>query len=314
MRDADHRARSFMTDQHGLITTAQAHGLGLTANDVAHRVERGEWTWRTPRVLAGVAAAPSPHQALLTLVLDAGAGSALSHTDALTHWGVGGLPSGRPHVVRHRDRLDHKVRGATLHEVRFLPWEQVRMLEGIPVVQPSLALLQIAGLPSIHTARLARAIDTAWNLRLVTYDTLKAVDRQMSRQGRRGLVRFRELVEERGPAYVPPASGLESRFAKILRDAGRPEMRRQIDCGSDARWIGRVDFRAVDCPLIAEVQSERFHHGLTAERDDMDRLAGLHQAGFVVVEIVEEHLFHSPAKVLAVVDAGRQRALHRRAA
>ena len=92
-------------------------------------------------------------------------------------------------------------------------------------------------------------------------------------------------------------------------------MRRQTDCGgNDERWIGRVDFRAVDCPLIIEVQSERFHRGLTVEDDDRRRLGGLEHAGFVVLEVVEEHLFHDPAHVVAQVQQGRQQALARRAA
>jgi very-short-patch-repair endonuclease len=75
-----------------------------------------------------------------------------------------------------------------------------------------------------------------------------------------------------------------------------------------------VDFLAEDCSLVAEVQSERFHRGLLLEQDDERRLTGLRRGGFEVVEIVEEDLFHAPAKVLAKVDEGRRRALFRRAA
>jgi very-short-patch-repair endonuclease len=166
----------------------------------------------------------------------------------------------------------------------------------------------------VPTGRLERAIDAAWSDRLVSHATLSAVDRLMSRQGRRGLVRFRELVEERGPGFVPPASNLESRFAQVLRDHGRPPMRRQVDTGTDERWIGRVDFRALDCPLIVEVQSERFHRGLLVEEDDRRRLSALADAGFVVAEITDQDLFHDVGAVLEKVDDGRHRALLRRAA
>jgi very-short-patch-repair endonuclease len=157
-------------------------------------------------------------------------------------------------------------------------------------------------------------MDAAWSDRLVTSSTLTAVDQRMSRQGRRGLTRFRELVEERGPAYTPPASNLEARFHEILARHNRPDMRRQVDCGDDERWIGRVDFKAVDCPLVAEVQSERFHRGLLPEEDDRRRLADLRAAGFVVVEVVDEWLFHDVPRVLEVVDAGRAQATRRAAA
>jgi hypothetical protein len=314
MHDHDQRLRHLTSLQHGLITSSQARGVGVTSSQLAHRVRRGELRWITPRVLQLVGTPELPVHRLLLPVLDAGPGSALAAGAALEHWGVRGFVGEHPRVVRLRDHLDHKVCGATVHEVRYLPWDLVRTLDGVPVVNPSLALLQLAGLPSVHTGRLARAMDAAWSDRLVTYSTLTAVDQRMSRQGRRGLTRFRELVEERGPAYTPPASNLEARFREILARHNRPDMRRQVDCGSDERWIGRVDFKAVDCPLVAEVQSERFHRGLLPEEDDRRRLADLRAAGFVVVEVVDEWLFHDVPRVLEVVDAGRAQATRRAAA
>jgi very-short-patch-repair endonuclease len=314
MDDADDRTRSITELQHGLITAAQAHGVGLNADAVAHRVDAGDLRWLTPRVLQLVGTPTSPVHRLLTPTLDAGAGAALSCGAALEHWGVRGFVGEHPHVIRHRDQLDHRVRGAQLHEVRFLPWRLVRILDGVPLVSPSLALLQLAGERSVATGRLERAIEAAWADRLVAHATLVAVDQLMSRQGRRGLQRFREIVEVMGPRFQPTGSNLESRFAQLLRDHGRPAMRRQVEIGDATRWIGRVDFLAEDCSLVAEVQSERFHRGLLLEQDDERRLTGLRRGGFEVVEIVEEDLFHAPAKVLAKVDEGRRRALFRRAA
>jgi hypothetical protein len=213
------------------------------------------------------------------------------------------------HVIRHRDMGDHRVDGATVHEVRYLPRSEIRTLEGIPLVSPSLALLQLSGLRSVGTSRLARAIDAAWSDRLVTYTTLSTIDRCMSRQGRRGLVRFRELVQERGPNYVPPASNLEGRFAEILARGGLPAMRRQVDCSGEEGWIGRVDFRDLEIPLVVEVQSERFHRGLTAERSDLERIGRLRSSGMEVLEISDEDLFHHSPDVLARVTDARARAL-----
>ena len=172
-----------MAAQHGLITSDQAHGIGLTTDDIAHRVERGEWIRLTRRVLASRSSTPTNLRRLLVHVLDAGSGSALSHTACLAHWGVRGFVDTPVHAVRHRQHLDHPVRGATIHEVRYLPWDLVRTLEGIPVVMPSLGLLQIAGMPSVHTDRLARAIDAAWSDRLVSHDSLMTVADRMSREG-----------------------------------------------------------------------------------------------------------------------------------
>ncbi len=63
-----------------------------------------------------------------------------------------------------------------------------------------------------------------------------------------------------------------------------------------------------------EVQSERFHRGLVPEEVDRERIARLELAGFEVLEVVEEDLFHHPEEVIARVDDARGRAARRQAA
>ncbi len=300
--------------QHGLATSRQAHDAGMTSDGLAYATERGRLERLTPTLLRVAGAPATEHQRLLAHVLDAGPRAALSHTSALALWGVRGFVDGPIHVIRHRDEGDRPARGTVLHEVRSLPADAIRTLDSIPVIVPALALLQLAGMPDCRLGRLGRAIDAAWTDRLVSYESLNGWDRRMSKQGRRGLRAFRTLVEERGPAYTPPASNLEARFEAILRDAGRPPMRRQVDTGDGDRWIGRVDFRDHPLPVIVEVQSERFHRGLTAEQDDRDRIAALERAGFEVVPVTDVDVFHHPQSVLDRVDAARARAARRLAA
>jgi hypothetical protein len=312
MDDARTRIRTVAAHQHGLLTSQQARAAGLGQGGIRHAVRSGWLERLSPRVLRVRGSAPTTAQRLLAHVLDAGPRAALSHTTALSHWGVRGFVATPVHIVRHRDEGDRPGRGVVLHEVRALPVDGVRLLDGIPVVVPPLALLQLAGMPDCHPARLARALDAAWSDRLASYRSLTAWDRRMARQGRRGLRVLRALVQERGPAYVPPASNLEARFQAILQRAGRPPMRRQVDTGDGAAWIGRVDFRDEELPVVAEVQSERFHTALTAVEDDRTRLAALRAAGFEVIEVTDSEVFHHPEAVVARVDAARARA--RRAA
>jgi hypothetical protein len=314
MNDHDRRVRHLAAQQHGLITAAQARGIGLSSSSLAHRVAMGDLRWLSQRVLAIEGTPDTELQRVLFVALDAGPGSALSHTTALAHWGVRGFLLEPVHVVRHRAQHDHPVPGAHLHEVRFLPRREVRTLEGVPVVSPSLALLQVAGLASVSTSTLARAIDAAWSDRLVSPSSLAAIDAMMSRQGRRGIVRFRQLVEERGPGYIPPASNLEARFASLLDRAGLPRMQRQVDCSSEEGWIGRVDFRDLTEPFVVEIQSERFHRGLTAQRADRDRIERLDRSGLEVLELSDTDLFLRGPQAIARVQEARARAARRRAA
>jgi hypothetical protein len=280
--------------------------MGASSRQLDHLVRSGMLGWSTPRVLRLGGAPPTDLQCLLEAVLDSGLRAALSHTTVLAHWGVRGFITDPVHVTRHRDDSDHPGRGTVLHEVRFLPRARVRTLEGVPAVSPALGLLQVAGMRSVSDARLERAIDAAWSDRLVSYTTLVAIDRLMARQGRRGLTRFRAMVDERGPAYVPPASNLESRFAQLLESAGRPPMRRQVDLADETGWIGRVDFVDDVLPVVVEIQSERFHRGLVPEADDRRRQQRLEASGRVVVEVTDIDLFHRPDTVIAQIDAARQ--------
>jgi very-short-patch-repair endonuclease len=311
MQDARRQLLDTAEEQHGLVTSQQA--IRLMGRDAVRNLIRvGELERHAPGMLRVRGSAPTEIQATAAAVLAAGRTAALSATSALAHWGVRGFVVEPIHVVRRRDVDDHKVRGVTIHEVRFLPVREVRVLEGIPLVSPSLALLQLAG-TRCSDWKLGGAIDAAWTDRLVTYTTLTAIDQTMSRQGRRGLTRFREAVEERGPDYVPPASNLERRFEEILVRAGRTPMRRQADVSGEEGWIGRVDFKDDPLPLIAEVQSTRFHRGLTAERSDKARIARLEAAGHEVLEITDEDIWYRADEVLARVDAARARAARRAA-
>jgi very-short-patch-repair endonuclease len=117
---------------------------------------------------------------------------------------------------------------------------------------------------------------------------------------------LRDLLDERGDGYVPPASNLEARFASIVAEAGLPEMRRQVDSGGD-RWVGRVDFRDARLPLVVEVQSEAFHTALTDRVADEARLAALRRAGFEVVEVTEAQVWHRPREVVHLEREARAR-------
>src|SRR5918995_2643791 len=117
---------------------------------------------------------------------------------------------------------------------------------------------------------------------------------------------LRELLDERGDDYVPPASSLEGSFAEVLERAGQTPMRRQVDSGGD-RWVGRVDFRDEDLPLLVEVQSETYHLALTDARDDEVRLAALRGAGFEVVEVTDAQVWHRPDEVVDAVCEARCR-------
>jgi very-short-patch-repair endonuclease len=217
------------------------------------------------------------------------------------------LDAPRPHHTGPRGQRAG-TRLAVLHEVKCLLARHVTVLDAIPIVRPERLALELCA--SEHPQRAGRAVDDMWRRRLLSGRSLHRFIRDASVQGRPGLQALRAVVEERGGDYIPPASNLESRFAAIVARSELPEMRRQVDSGGDV-WVGRVDFRDERLPLIVEIQSERYHTALTDAHDDEVRSAALRDAGFVVVEISEEQVWHRPDEVVWLIEDARRACLAR---
>lgn len=291
--------------QHGLALAYDAHALGVTREELRHLVRTGRIDRVTRRVLRVPGAPRTDLQAVLTAVLDAAPGAfACGHTAAAI-WEVAGYRLAPVHVVRPRGLSGRRSSLAVLHEVKRLLPRHVTVLKDVPVVRPERMVLDLCA--SEHPRRAARALDDAWRRRLLSGRSARALVSETSVQGRPGLRLLRALLDERGDDYVPPASNLEARFASIITQAGLPEMRRQVDSGDDERWVGRVDFRDVDRPLIVEIQSETFHSALIDRVEDEARLAALRAAGFEVVEITEEQVWHRPREVVRTMREARAR-------
>jgi hypothetical protein len=291
--------------QHGVALAYEAHTRGVAREELRHLVRTGRVDRVTRRVLRVPGAPRTDLQAVLTAVLDAAPGAfACGHTAAAL-WQVAGYRLMPVHVVRPRGISGRRSSLAVLHEVKRLLPHHVTVLEDVPVVRPERMVLDLCA--SEHPRRAARALDDAWRRRLLSGRSLRALVDETSVQGRPGLGVLRALLDERGDDYVPPASNLERRFAAIVTQAGLPDMRRQVDSGDDDRWVGRVDFRDARLPLVVEIQSETFHSALTDRLDDEARLSALRTAGFEVVEITEEQVWHRPREVVRAVQEARAR-------
>lgn len=286
--------------QHGLVTRDQATASGLSPEAWRHQLRTGGWERVTHRVARRAGSVPTASQRALAAVLDVGPCAYLSHRSAVALWGVPGFSLEPLEVMVARHRRTPCVL-ATVHHPRHLPDPFAAVLDGIPVVRPALALLQIA--PFVHPLRLQRALDWLWTRRLVSGPSLRQELAPVLRRGRAGTTALRTLLDGLPPGYVPPASGLEGRFATILSRAGLPALRRQVDLGDGQRWCGRVDFVAPDRPLVIEVQSERYHTALSDRQADAQRRARLEQAGFTVIEVEDHDIWHRPAAVVTVVGA-----------
>ena len=279
--------------QFGLLTSRQLRELGFGTHAFDDRVGGRHWERITDEVLRRAGAPSGRGTAVLAPVLDAGPGAVLSHSSAAAWWGVKACDPDPVHVTR-TSRSVRRPHGARLHTVRDLPTAWVTTLDFVPIVRPELLALQLFAQFSFDKAE--RRVDTMWSLRLLSGPSMIGFLDQFGARGRNGCTPFRRYLEVRGPGYVPPSSGLESRARSILKSAGLA-FRVEVHTGG-ASWVGRVDLRHDDLPVILEVQSERYHAALCNRRDDAVRVEALEDAGFVVAEVWDSQVWDRPWEVV----------------
>lgn len=292
--------------QHGLVLVEDLAALDLSRAAVRHIVGSGRLERVSRRVLRVPGAPLSSHQRVLAAVLDSSPGAFAGERTGAALWGVAGHELAPVHVVRVDSATGRRSPLAVHHQLADLGSRHTTCVEGIPVVRPEVVVLQMAA--SFHPLRVAAALDSLWRRRLTSGPSLRRALGDLAGSGRNGVAVLRALLDERGDDYMPPASGLEGRFDMILRRAGEPPMRRQVDCGGD-HWVGRVDFLDERCPLVVEVQSEKYHSALVDRQHDERRLASLRASGFTVLEVSDGDVWHRPAEVVAAVRAARHRML-----
>lgn len=289
-------------DQHGVIATHQARLVGSRAQ-IQHEFARPLWTREAPQIYGVTGAPRTPEYCAMIRLLRSGPGTVVSHISALWMWAVVVGEWFDPlHVTRMRGSNGVKVRAEaiTVHETRKMPTHHVTTHRGFPIVTPARALADVAAREPL--GRVERWLDRSWSLRLVSYQDLMTVLGDLNKKGRRGIRPLMRLVAMRGPDYVPPESGLESRLNTLLAREGLPGVRRQVELGGEV-WLGRVDFVVDGASLVIEVQSDFYHGSLSAGRDDQRRQAALEAAGFRVLPLWESDIWMRPREVVSAVEA-----------
>jgi Transcriptional regulator, AbiEi antitoxin/Protein of unknown function (DUF559) len=294
----EERVGRLAAHQAGLISRAQAHGLGLNRVAIDRRVRAGRWTAVHPGVYRLAGSAPSWVGDIWAAVLAAGSGATITHQTALALHGsprpitltvAGGPPPGRPlaGVVVHRPSSPP---GAPAHVV---------VVEGLPVRSPARALVEVAG--RLRPRALGRALDDLVFDRRTTYAAVGACLAARAGPGTLGAVALAQVLDDRSAEAVPPASELERAPFAALAAAGLPPPRRQMPLPGRGAVAGTVDAAYPDCRLILEADGRRWHTRVDALRRDHERDAQAARAGWQTLRFLYEQVIHHPTEVAAAV-------------
>jgi len=274
--------RELAERQHGVVGRRQLWERGIVDDDLHHRIERGMLVRVSADVLRLAGSTVTDASVAMAGVLDSPGTAYLSHRSAAAWWGLPGFSIDRPvHTVIPWQGTTRRTRLSIVHYHRGMPQDQLRELNGVPVVSPAMTIFLLAG--KEHPARTERALDNAWSMGLVTHRGMHELLGRLAARGRNGIRVIRKLLADRPADYVPPQSGLEARVDRLARDVG-VVLRRQVDAGDD-QWIGRVDFMIEDTNKTIEVLSRRYHGSLLDRLSDETRFVRLGEAGFQVLTL-----------------------------
>jgi very-short-patch-repair endonuclease len=267
-----------------------------------HLVERRVLVRVGSRVLVVAGSPPGPRQDLAIVQLDAGPQAAISHEAAAALFQLPGFFFGPLDVSRARRPERGTIFIGELHEPSWLPEEHIIEFEGIRVTRVPRLVFDLAG--TLTEGRFRRTFANVVSKHPSVLRELHRMLPAIARRGRPGIALMREVLEANPVGSVVEESGLEGRVIRILADAGIA-VRKQVDVGDDARWIGRVDMKLVDEPVTIEVDSYLYHGSLLDQAADAARDDAMNDAGFGVARISEDQVWHRPWEVVAKVQKAR---------
>lgn len=282
----DERIARLAGSGHGVASRQELLTLGVTPDEIRHRLRTG----RLRPLLPGVYAVG--HEALSYRGKWRAAVAATLPDSALSFWsgaqlaGFSAPLSGPIHITAERPR--RSLPGIVVHR-GALPPAEVTTRWGIPVTAPARTLLDLAAVADERT--LKRLVREAEYLRLITHESLAGIlDRYPRRRGR---AKLRRLVERATAGWDLTRSELEDRFLDFCSRRGLPSPETNVQLVVGERTF-EVDCLWREAGLIAELDGHAAHATEGAFERDRRRDRVLLAAGFRSVRITWRQLHFEP--------------------
>lgn len=286
--------------QHGLVRADQVEQVGLDRGVLWRLTKAGVLEPIGGRGIRRVAGgAQTPQQRLLASVWAAGPNAAASHRAAAWLWHLDPI-STLVLDVSVPPTSGRRPAGVTLHYASDLSPGLVTAIDGIPVTEPTLTLVDLASVVSADD--LECAFDAALRQGLTSLPRARAILRRFGRQGRNGTGRFRGLVEVRIEENGVTDSMFETRLVQVLRRGGLPEPVRQLDLNDEWGFIGRFDCTYPEAQVAIEADSVRHHHSRVRFENDRERRTRAEAIGWRVPTFTWRQVTRRPQWVARSVE------------
>lgn len=299
--EIDRKLNELALAQYGAVARWQARAAHIDSDALLRRTRRATWEDATERVIVTTSSADTVERRRSIVLLDAGPGATLSHPTATSVFAIPGFTDTPVHVSRPRKNAHKPPNGVVWHHSRFLPDHHVVLVNGMRVTTPARMIADLASIadlpdlvPKLHPKKVERIADSSFAAGLFTRGDLESMEREWCERGRRGSVWLHEYLQSRPVDWTPPASNVARRFVQLIKDAGLPEPRSEVNVGNATRWLGRVDCLDPILPLIAEIDSDRFHIAPLDAAADAHRDVEMGDAGFTTIRFTESEVWYDP--------------------
>ncbi|MEN3281949.1 MAG: hypothetical protein V7607_3089 [Solirubrobacteraceae bacterium] len=288
VRTIEQLLAALATRSHGVVTRRQLVAVGVSEDEIDHRLATGALLREHRGVYRVGHRAPSIEARYLAAVLACGNGALLSGRAAGHLWGLVKGAAPPPEVTT---RTERRIAGIRTRRSRTTDAADATTWRGIAITTVPFTLVALAA--QLDAEELARACHEAG----VRYGTTpRQVDEVLLRRPNApGAKKLRAVLH--GDVKVT-LSKLEAGFLSLLRDQGLalPETNRR----TGAR---RVDCRWPTHRLTVELDSYRYHRSRHAWEQDRRREREAHARGDELRRYTYGDVFESPALMLAELRA-----------
>jgi very-short-patch-repair endonuclease len=269
--------------QQGNITRAQLLAIGLSDSTIAFRVRTG----RLHRVYPGVYAVGRPPQTPIerssAAVLACGPGAALSHSSALTLWGIDKHWPTPFEVIVFKDR---RPKGIRTHRPRSIHRRDITTQLGIRTTTLARAVLDTA--PRLPERRRTRVVQDALHSKFMTNSQL--ADVVARNPNHRGTPLITPLLAETKTGIT--RSDIEDTWNQLANDYNLPNFLTNVPL----RGGYTADVLFPEHGLIVELDSWEFHSDRISFESNRDRDADNLAAGLPTIRVTHERMKADPAK------------------
>ena len=292
LRDARLRCERHASNNHGVISRAEALALGMTGRTVDLRLAEGAWI----RVLPGVfrvAAFPVTWRGKLhAALLWAGPDAFASHESAAALYGLDGFPEGPIVITAPRLR---SVPGVRIHRLRRPA--RTRVVQGIRVGWVERTIADVCSVA--RPERCGLALDDALRKKLAKLQCLWQ-ELEAGGRGVRGTKTLRILLTGRDDRDGKLASQLEAKILLILRRIEGARFEPQFPVVAGGKKY-RIDFYEATARLGIEGHSFTWHFGDSKHDEDAERHNDLTLLGIRMLYFTWDEVNFRPGLVEAKI-------------